>query len=428
MLTDWIHWLSSLHADELLLFGLGLLLTDVPRYAVAKIFLCLMDCARGFWRWLRGRPRNPRFTYCPSVCAVVAGFNEEEMISHTLAGLWGSYPRLEIIVVSDGSIDDMSGVAQQFARTHSGVLVLSRPERGGKSSAMNFALRYTQAEVVVVIDADSELGPQAIWEVVQPLRDPRVGAVAGCVVARNSFTSLATWLQAYEYLSTIFVGRMVSAMFGILGIVSGAFGAFRRDALDKVQGWDVGPPEDLDLTLTLRKIGYRVAFAPYSHCLTEVPTTWKQLIRQRMRWEQSGVVRNHCRKHSDLADFRNANFSWSNLFLMVDACFFSLFCPLAILGWFIWFFIAGPDNGGWILLTLYLLYLVFEIIQVASLLYFSNNLRRDVPICMVFFLVPLYQMLLLVIRLVAIWGETVGRWSFLDNYVPAKVRKATWKW
>ena len=103
-------------------------------------------------------------------------------------------------------------------------------------------------------------------------------------------------------------------------------------------------------------------------------------------------------------------------------------CPLAILGWFIWFALAAPANGGWVLLTLYLLYLGFELIQVAAVLYFSNDLRRDAPICMVFFLAPLYQMLLLAIRLIAIWGETFGRWSFRDNYVPAKVRQATWKW
>ena len=29
MLTDWTHWLFSLHRDQLLLFLLGLLLTDV---------------------------------------------------------------------------------------------------------------------------------------------------------------------------------------------------------------------------------------------------------------------------------------------------------------------------------------------------------------------------------------------------------------
>ena len=231
MLTDWIHWLSSLHRDQLLLFLLGLLLTDVPRYALTKLSMCLWHWVRSLWHGLSAKAA-PTFDYCPSVGVVVAGYNEEETIESTLHSLWGSYPRLEVIVVDDGSKDGMFEAAQRFGKTHDGVLVIRRDDCGGKSSALNWGLRYTQAEVIVVVDADSHLGPSAIWELVQPLKDPRVGAVSGAVVARNPFESLATWLQAYEYLSTIFIGRMVSAWLGILGIVSGAFGAFRRAALD----------------------------------------------------------------------------------------------------------------------------------------------------------------------------------------------------
>src|SRR4051812_40269323 len=184
MLAEWIHWLSCRHPDQLLAFLIGLLLTDAPRYALSKILMTLWDWSRDSWRWLRGA-RSRVFTHCPSVCAIIAGHNEEEVVGSTLETIWGSYPRLEIIVVDDGSTDAMAELARRFARTHEGVLVLSRPERGGKSSAMNFALPFTKAEVVVIIDADSDLGPNAIWEIVQPLKDPRVGAVSGTVVVRN---------------------------------------------------------------------------------------------------------------------------------------------------------------------------------------------------------------------------------------------------
>jgi hypothetical protein len=269
VLSDWIHWLSALHPEQLRAFLIGLLLTDGPRYALSRIAFCLWDCGAGLWRGLWGRARRLEFRHCPSVCVILAGHNEADTIEATLGSVWGSYPRLEIIVVDDGSADAMAQLSQQFARTHAGVLVLSRSDRGGKSSAMNMALPYTRAEVVLVVDSDSHLGPAAIWEMVQPFRDPRVGAVSGTVLARNPFTGLATWTQAYEYLSSIFVGRLIAARLGILGIVSGAFGAFRREVLDRCRGWDAGPPEDLDLTLFIRKAGYRIAFAPYAECYTE---------------------------------------------------------------------------------------------------------------------------------------------------------------
>jgi cellulose synthase/poly-beta-1,6-N-acetylglucosamine synthase-like glycosyltransferase len=403
-------------------------LTDAPRYALSKIACCLGDWLRQSWRWLAGRPATERFDHCPSVCAIIAGYNEADTIAATLASVWGSYPKLEIIVVDDGSKDAMAANARRFAAGHPGILVLSRPDRGGKSSAMNFALRYTQAEVMVVIDADSELGPNAIWEIVQPTRDPEIGAVAGSILVRNAFVSAATWFQAYEYLSTIFVGRMTSALLSILGIVSGAFGAFRRDALLRMHGWDVGPPEDLDLTLALRKAGYRVAFAPYSICLTDAPESFAALFKQRRRWDRSGVVRCHCRKHLDLACLWSAHFSWSNFLLLVENWFFSVLCPYGILIWMISFALFPPEDWWQVLVALYLCYLVFEVITVITNLFYSTDFRRDLVICAVFFLVPLYQLALLGVRLFATTEELFFRGSYEDNYVPEKVRRATWHW
>ncbi|MCI0456751.1 MAG: glycosyltransferase [Gemmataceae bacterium] len=428
MLTDWTYWLSLKHPDQLLLFLWALLLVDGQRYALSKILLCWCDCGCNFWNWLRGGAQAPRFTHCPTVCVILAGHNEAETIDDTLRSLWGSYPRLEIIVVDDGSTDDMAAVARRFARAHAGVLVLQRPQRGGKSSAMNFARAYTRAEVLIVVDADSHLGPAAIWEMVQPFHDPRVGAVAGTVAARNPFTNLVTVLQAYEYLSTVFVGRMLTASVGLLGIVSGAFGAFRRTALDRVKGWDVGPPEDLDLTLTLRKSGYEIAFAPYAQCFTELPESWWALIQQRLRWERSGVIRNHCRKHLDLACFWQPHGRWLNGCVLLESWLFNIFCMYGIWAWIAWFCLTLPPDGWQMLLAVYLCYLVFEMIQVLAILYYSTALARDAVICGVFFLLPFYQLVLLTVRLVATTEEIFLRKSFADNYVPAKVRTATWHW
>lgn len=428
MLTDWTHWLSQRHPDELLAFLVALLVTDGPRYALSKIVMCAWDWIGATLRAVFGRGRPQTFTYCPSVCVIVAGYNEEEGILATLEGLWGSYPRLEIVVVDDGSKDAMCAVAKGFARQHAGVRVLRREDRGGKSSAMNMGLAYTEAEVIVVVDADSSLGPNAIWEMVQPLQDEAVGAVSGSVISRNPFVNLVTWLQTYEYLSTILVGRLLAAKLGVLGIVSGAFGAFRRSALQQVMGWDVGPPEDLDITLALRRVGYQIAFAPYAVCTTDVPTSWWGLIRQRLRWDRSGAIRNHCRKHVDLACFWRPGFRWSNLFVLVDSWFFHVLCPFVIWIWIGRFCLHPPPYAGMVVLTLYLCYLVFEVIQVLTILYYTDDFRRDLAAVAVLPLVPLYQFLLLAVRLVATVQELFWRSSFQDNYVPLKVRQATWHW
>ena len=155
------------------------------------------------WDWLLGRKAPTEYEHCPSICLLLVGHNEGDSIEGGLASVWGRYPRMEIVVVDDGSTDDMADGARRFASKHAGVLVLSRKERGGKSSALNWALGYTRAEIIVCVDTDSHLSDTSLWEIVQPFTDPTVGAVSACVAARNPFVNLCTWLQAYEYRQTI---------------------------------------------------------------------------------------------------------------------------------------------------------------------------------------------------------------------------------
>jgi cellulose synthase/poly-beta-1,6-N-acetylglucosamine synthase-like glycosyltransferase len=428
MLTDWIHWLSSLRLDELLAVYLGLLLFDTPRYVLGKLILCVWDWGRNLWHWARGTPAETAFSYCPSVCVVLAGYNEGDTIEATLYSVWGTYPRLEIIVVDDGSTDDMFAVARRFARSHPGVLVLRKPERGGKSSALNFGLAHARAEVVVGVDTDSHLAREALWEIVQPFQDPRVGAVSGTVLARNPFTNLVTWLQAYEYLQNIFVGRILSARLGILGIISGAFAAVRRSALELLGGWDVGPGEDGDLTLRLRKAGYEIAFAHYAQCFTNVPTSARSLVKQRLRWDRSSV-RNYCRKHLDMAYVWSRNFRLADLVLLFEAWFFSIFRPFASVAFcLIWLCcFAGPNTGN-ILFAIYLGYLGLHLISILVALVYSVAPGRDLRLCVVWPLVPFYLFLLRIVRLVAVTQELFWRRSYQDNFVPQRVREKTWHW
>jgi cellulose synthase/poly-beta-1,6-N-acetylglucosamine synthase-like glycosyltransferase len=428
VLIDWIHWLTTLHPDQLVAVLGALLLIDTPRYGLSKLALCLWDMGRDSCGWFRGIQRAPALSYCPSVCVVIAAYNEEENIEATLQSIWGTYPRLEIIVVDDGSTDHQADVARRFAATHSGVKVLRLPNRTGKSPALNLALQYTKAEVVVGVDGDAELAPAAIWEVVQPLADPRVGVVSGAVLARNPFANLVAWFQAYEFLHTVFVGRILSARLGILGIASGAFSAFRRRALDHGFGWDEGSSADLDLTLRIRKAGYEAAFAPYAECYTEMMPTWKGLIKQRLRWDRGTTIRNHARKHIDMAYFWSRNFRMRDFLVLAESWYFSLFCMYGICAWVVWFLWQRPEGWGYVLLSLYLCYLVFEIIQIFSALYYTNHLARDLLICAVFPLAPIYQLTLLAVRLVATTEEIFWRTSYAETFTPDRIRNATWHW
>jgi cellulose synthase/poly-beta-1,6-N-acetylglucosamine synthase-like glycosyltransferase len=427
VLHDWLYWLSLRHPEQLLALLSALLLMDGPRYGLSKLALCLCDCGRDLWRFLRGRCPEPAFSYCPSVCVVIAAYNEGDHLEAPLRSVWGSYPRLEIIVVDDGSSDATFAAAQRFARDHVGVHAFRMPERSGKSPALNLALQFTKAEVIVGLDADAELEPSAIWEIVQPLADPTVGLVSGAVLGRSPFTNLLTWMQAYEFLHTVFAGRILMARLGLLGIASGAFSAFRRSALDEAFGWDEGSSADLDVTLRIRKSGHQVVFAPYAECYTDMMTSWKALIKQRLRWDRS-IFRNYARKHIDMAYVTSRNFRLADFAVLAENWFFTYFCMYGIVAWAVWFCLNLPSDWWQILVGLYLCYQVFELIQVLAALYYTNSLRRDLLICAIFPLIVFYQMVLLIVRLVGTTEEIFLRKSYLEKFTPDRVRNATWHW
>ena len=427
MLTDWYHWLTSLTPTELVTILGILLFVDGSRYAVCTASMALFDLGHWCVNWVRGVRPAERYSHCPTVCVLLVGHNEGDTIEESLASVWGMYPRLELIVVDDGSTDGMAEKGRRFAAEHAGVLVLSRPERGGKSSALNWGLSYTRADIVICMDTDSRFSPTAIWEIVQPFADPQVGAVSACVEAWNAFHNLCTWLQAYEYRQTIFMGRQVSERLGTLAIVSGAFGAFRRELLDRLGGWDVGPGEDGDLTLRIRRLGYRIAAAPLARCMTNVPTQWLRLFHQRRRWDRS-VVTYECRKHLDQTFFWQRHFRWANLEVFLERWFFNIYC---LFGWWtygLWLCLLFAKDVWHLATLLYLCLLAFESVQALLLLCYSRTPARDLLICTVLPFTPLYQAFLKIADAVAVIEELLFRRSKNDNFVPSKVRDVTWHW
>lgn len=425
MLTDWIHWLSSIRPNQLWWYLLPLLLTDLPRYTIECVVVIFADLLRKLKVAYSGQTRTPPF--CPQVCLVIVGFNEAKTIGRTLESVWDTYPNLEILIVDDGSNDEMHGVAKRFAVSHPGVRVLRKPNRGGKSSALNLAFTSTDAEVLVCVDADCELEADSIWKVVQPLRDPKVGAVSGNVVIGNAFESTATWLQAFEYLQCIFIGRRLSSRLGMLGIVSGAFGAFRREALVRTRGWDVGPGEDCDLSLKMRKCGFEVVFEPDANCLTVAKRTWIDLIKQRRRWDW-GTVTFCCRKHADLMDPRLSHFRWQNMAWLMERWVFNIGLTYAIWAYAIWMCLSPSLQVINLLVLYYLVYVSLGVLQLIGVLYFSRNRKQDLWIGLSIPFLPFYHLFLRLVSLWAITEEFLVRRSFRDEFVPKHVREATWHW
>jgi len=231
----------------------------------------------------RSRPGAPWLREVTEpVSVLVPAYNEEAGIESTVRSLLASdYPQLQIIVIDDGSTDRTAELAEGIEDPR--VLVV-RKLNGGKAAALNTGLGHASHDILVMVDADTVFEPDAIHHLVQPLAHPAVGAVSGNTKVGNRRGLLAKW-QHLEYCFGFNLDRRMFEVLECMTTVPGAIGAFRRDAIEGVGGVsDDTLAEDTDLTMALWRAGWRVLYEESAVAWTEVPTSLRQLWRQRYRW------------------------------------------------------------------------------------------------------------------------------------------------
>ena len=229
--------------------------------------------------------RGAPVTYTPGVSVIVPAFNEEKVVVQTISSLLNQRyaGALEIVVVDDGSSDDTATICEEAYGRHPQVSVY-RKANGGKASALNFGIARARYEVVIGLDADTLFDDDTVAELVQPLANPRVAAVAGNAKVGNRINLVTRW-QALEYVTSQNLDRRAFALLDCITVVPGAVGAWRRSAVLEVGGFrDDTLAEDQDLTLAMRRAGYSVAYADGAVAYTEAPDTLRALARQRFRW------------------------------------------------------------------------------------------------------------------------------------------------
>jgi cellulose synthase/poly-beta-1,6-N-acetylglucosamine synthase-like glycosyltransferase len=231
------------------------------------------------------RARRADVSYAPSVSVVVPAFREERVIVKTVESLLAQRydGELQVVVVDDGSPDATYQRALDAFRGNPRVAVY-RKENGGKASALNYGLSRASGEIIVGLDADTVFQPETVARLVRPLADPRVGAVAGNAKVGNRLNLVTRW-QAVEYVTSQNLDRRAFSLLDCITVVPGAVGAWRKSVVDEIGGFnDQTLAEDQDLTLSVLRRGYRIAYADDAIAYTEAPDTLRGLANQRFRW------------------------------------------------------------------------------------------------------------------------------------------------
>ena len=249
------------------------------------------------WAFIAVLPdRKVRGGWYPKVSVIVPAHNEESCIRSTLRSvLDADYPSpAEVIVVDDGSSDRTAEIVSEMA-AQDGRIRLIATDHLGKALAVNRGVEVSAGEIVVMLDADSTLGKEALVRFADSLSDPKVGAASGLIrvaVNRNPLV----WCQEIEYIYSS-MWRYIFDKIGCTYILPG-FAAFRRQALTGVGCFSTDTlSEDCDVGLKLRKSGWHLVMAN-AVMYTNVPQTLGGVAKQRIRWGRGTVQ--VLRKHRDM--------------------------------------------------------------------------------------------------------------------------------
>jgi cellulose synthase/poly-beta-1,6-N-acetylglucosamine synthase-like glycosyltransferase len=239
----------------------------------------------------------------PFVSILVPAHNESETIVsaiHSLISL--DYPRYEVIVIDDGSSDDTYDRALPLAG-HRGRCTVSvfRKPNGGKWSALNLAFAKSRGELILCVDADSRLGKDALARLIPRLSEPGVVGACGQVTIRNR-DNLLTRFQALEYLLGNGGMRTALSALGLVTVVPGPIGLYKREVLEEIARMPGNEPgtnddarvygplsdatfaEDFQLSLSALTLGGRIVYEARANAYTKCPDRVDGLISQRYRW------------------------------------------------------------------------------------------------------------------------------------------------
>lgn len=420
---NFLSYVNEVGPTKLIRIFWFFIIFELFRYLIIDLLaLIFISTKRRFFKKNRIDAKRKLKMYNPLVSIIVPGKNEGKNIFKLTSSLKEqTYKNFELIIVDDGSDDNTEEICKSLKKNGLLDLYIRNEVRGGKASGANTALRVASGELVVHLDADSSLDRDAIEQIILPFfENPDVGAVGGNILVRNYNESLATILQGYEYSDAISIGRMTSSFLGTYRIISGAFGAFRMDILQKLQGWDIGPGLDGDITVKIRKMGYKIAFEDRAVCQTSVPNNFRKLTKQRLRWDKS-LIRFRLRKHKDVF-LPNENFKFANFFSFLENVTYTIVLNIKWYVYFIDLIVNFPSIFGIILIMNFFLYTFtnFFKLMVFNLFRERNNAPISVYIPFVPLMVLYHGFYLRIVRTVAYIKELVWRSSYKDAWNPAK--------
>ncbi|HEY4109289.1 glycosyltransferase family 2 protein [Puia sp.] len=205
----------------------------------------------------------------PSVAFIVAAYNEEDVIKQKIVNsLEQDYPRdkIEFIFITDGSSDNTPLLITQSP----GIRLLHRPERSGKSAALNRAVAEATQDIIIASDANTLLNKDAVKNIVRHYRSAETGGVAGekKVLSANTGAEDVGAGEGLYWKYESALKKLDADFYSVVGAAGELF-SLRRTLYEPLPHDVI--LDDFVLSLRVAQKGYRIRYEPDAYAM-ELPS------------------------------------------------------------------------------------------------------------------------------------------------------------
>lgn len=196
---------------------------------------------------------------------IIPAFNEEVSVYQTISETARTMGKLdrdyEIILVDDGSVDNTPLEIERASREFGSIIPVLLPENHGKGNALKRGFQASSKELVCFLDADLDLHPSQINNLLHWMEDTDADIVIG---SKRHRESRLDYPMVRKFYSTVYY-LLIWLLFHLpIKDTQTGIKLFRRDVLTRVFPRMVSKKYALDLELMVvaHRMGFRISEAP----------------------------------------------------------------------------------------------------------------------------------------------------------------------
>ncbi|MDA3892212.1 MAG: glycosyltransferase family 2 protein [Salinivirgaceae bacterium] len=244
--------------------------------------------------------------YEPMVTLFVAAYNEQDNVDAKISNsLELDYPKdkLEMVWITDGSDDNTNVLLENYPV----VKVYFEPERKGKINAMNRGMKFVKSEIVIFSDGNTLLSKEAVREIVNGFKNPKVGCIAGEKrIDLSGKEAAAASGEGFYWKYESWIKKLDAETGSCIGAAGELF-AIRKELFFNVESDTI--LDDFIISLTIALQGYKIDYTPKAYAIEKASVSVAEEMKRKVRIA-AGSIQTLVRLRALLNIFKNGFLSF----------------------------------------------------------------------------------------------------------------------